>query len=528
MSVRQTGWAMLCSTTVQEAMDFAIISQAATLESRIPFVHFYDGFRTSHEIQKIEEITFDDMRSMIDDKLVADLRTRALSPDHPTMKGTAQNPDVFFQGRETVNKYYKVCPAIVQKYMDKFAALTGRQYKLFDYVGAPDAESVIVIMGSGADTVHETVDALNAQGGKVGVLKVRLYRPFSVADFVNALPSTVKKIAVLDRTKEPGSLGEPMYEDVRTAIGEAMQTKIASFKEYPVIIGGRYGLGSAEFTPAMVKGVFEEVAKAAPKNNFTVGIIDDVTFSSIDYDPSFSLDGAGIHRALFYGLGSDGTVGANHNSIRIIADKTDNNTQAYFVYDSKKAGSVTVSHLRFGKDPIRKPYLITSANFIACHNFSFLEKVDMLKNLEVGGTFLLTSEYDKDAIWEKLPGFVQKQIIDKKVNFFVIDAVKIAESLGLGSRINVIMQTAFFEIAKVIDSKIAIAAIKDAARKSYGKKGEAIVNMNIAAIDQAVAGIQKVVIPAAVTKDIKFIEPVSADAPLFVREVTAKNDEAGR
>jgi pyruvate-ferredoxin/flavodoxin oxidoreductase len=522
MAVRQTGWGLLGSSTVQEAMDFALISQAATLESRVPFVHFYDGFRTSHEIQKIEELTFDDMRAMIDNNLVAAMRTRALSPDHPTIKGTSQNPDVFFQGRETVNKFYTACPAIVQKYMDNFAKLTGRQYKLYEYIGVPDAERVIILMGSGCDTVHETVDALNKQGAKVGVLKVRLFRPFSMADFIKALPASVKKIAVLDRTKEPGAMGEPLYEDIRTAVGEAMQIKITSFKDYPTIIGGRFGLGSSEFTPAMVKGVFDELTKPSPKNHFSIGINDDVTHASVDFDPSYSLDGADVHRSLFYGLGSDGTVGANHNSIKIIAEKTDNNTQAYFSYDSKKAGAVTVSHLRFGKNLIRKPYFITTANFIACHNFSFLEKYDMLKNLEAGGTFLLTSEYNKTAVWEKLPGFVQKQIIDKKINFYVIDAVKIASELGLGSRINVIMQTAFFEIAKVIDSKIAIEAIKDAARKSYGKKGEKIVSMNIAAIDQAISGIEKVEYPKNVTKEIKFIEPVSADAPDFVKKVTAK------
>ncbi|MGB7567935.1 MAG: pyruvate:ferredoxin (flavodoxin) oxidoreductase [Chitinivibrionales bacterium] len=522
MAVRQTGFGLFCSSTVQEAMDFALIAQAATLESRVPFVHFYDGFRTSHEIQKIETLTFDDMRAMIDDRYVADMRKRALSPDHPTIKGTAQNPDVFFQGRETVNKYYNACSAIVQKNMDKFAKLTGRQYKLYEYVGAPDAERIIVCIGSGCDTVHETVDAMNKQGAKVGILKVRLFRPFSMADFIKAIPASVKKIAVLDRTKEPGAMGEPLYGDIRTAVGEAMQVKIAVFKEYPVIIGGRYGLGSAEFNPAMVKGVFDELAKPNPKNHFSIGITDNVTNASIDYDPSYSLDGADVQRSLFYGLGSDGTVGANHNSIRIIADKTDYNTQAYFSYDSKKAGAVTVSHLRFGKNVIRKPYLITKANFIACHNFSFLEKYDMLKNLEENGTFLLTSEYDTNAIWEKLPGFVQQQIVNKKINFYIIDAMKIASDLGLGSRINVIMQTAFFEISKVIDSTVAIEAIKEATRKSYGKKGEKIVAMNIAAIDQAIGGIQKVNYPNKVTTEVKLIEPVSGDAPDFVKKVTSK------
>ena len=521
MSVRQTGWAMLCSSTVQEAMDFSLIAQAATLEARVPFVHFYDGFRTSHEIQKIEELTLDDMRSMIDDKLVAAMRTRALSPDHPTIKGTSQNPDVFFQGRETVNKYYAACPAIVQKHMDAFAKLTGRQYTLFEYIGAADAQRIIILMGSACDTVHETVEALNKQGEKVGVLKVRLFRPFSVVDFIKAIPATATKIAVLDRTKEPGALGEPLYEDVRTAVGEAMQIKIAPFKTWPTIIGGRYGLGSAEFNPAMAKAVFDELAKPDPKNHFSIGVTDEVTGASIDFDPSYSLDGADVHRAMFFGLGSDGTVGANHNSIRIIADKTDFNTQAYFSYDSKKAGGITVSHLRFGKKAIRKPYLITKSNFLACHNFSFLEKYDMLKNLEPGGTFLLTSEFDAASVWEKLPGFVQKHIVDKKIVFYVIDAIKIAESLGLGSRINVIMQTAFFQIAKVIEPAVAIDAIKEATRKTYGKMGEKVVNMNIAAIDQAVSGLQKVDYPKTVTNPVRPIEPVSGEAPDFVKKVTS-------
>jgi pyruvate-ferredoxin/flavodoxin oxidoreductase len=522
MAVRQTGWGLFCSSTVQEAMDFALIAQAATLEARVPFVHFYDGFRTSHEFQKIEELTFEDMRAMIDDTYVTAMRKRALSPDHPTIKGTSQNPDVFFQGRETVNKYYAACPAIVQKYMDKFAKLTGRQYKLYEYIGAPDAQRIIVIMGSGADTVHETVEELNRKGEKVGVLKVRLFRPFSVTDFIKAIPATATKIAVLDRTKEPGSLGEPMYEDVRTAVGEGMQSKIASFKEWPTIIGGRYGLGSAEFTPAMVKAIFDELGKSNPKNHFSIGVTDDVTGASIAFDPSYSLETSDTFRGLFYGLGSDGTVGANKNSIKIIADNTDFNAQAYFSYDSKKAGTVTVSHLRFGKKTIRRPYLITKANFLACHNFSFLEKYDMLANLEAGGTFLLTSQYGAGEVWDKIPGFVQKHIVDKKINFYVIDAVKIAESLGLGSRINVIMQTAFFEISKVIDSKMAIDEIKAAAKKSYGKKGEKVVAMNIAAIDQAISGIQKVNYPASVTKPILPIEAVSGNAPDFVKKVTSK------
>ncbi|MCF7954718.1 MAG: 2-oxoacid:acceptor oxidoreductase family protein, partial [Phycisphaerae bacterium] len=392
MACRQTGFAMLCASNIQEVMDFALISQAATLESRIPFIHFFDGFRTSHEIQKVEELDYDDMRAMIDENLVNAHRARALSPDHPMMSGTAQNPDVYFQGRETVNKYYDATPAIVQAAMDKFAGITGRQYKLFEYVGAEDAEKVIIVMGSGSDTIHETVDYLNANGQKVGMLKIRLFRPFSVSDFVSVLPKTATKIAVLDRTKEPGSIGEPIYMDVRTAIGKAMSDGSLSYDGYPTIVGGRYGLGSKEFTPAMVKAVFDNLDAATPKDSFTVGINDDVTNSSLEIDSSFSTS-QNVFSAMFYGLGSDGTVGANKNSITIIGEQTDNFAQGYFVYDSKKAGAVTVSHLRFGKELIRSPYLITEADFIACHNPSFLEKYDMLGHAKEGGTFLLTSSH---------------------------------------------------------------------------------------------------------------------------------------
>ncbi|HON10459.1 MAG TPA: pyruvate:ferredoxin (flavodoxin) oxidoreductase, partial [Chitinispirillaceae bacterium] len=513
MAVRQTGFALLSSTSVQEAMDFALIAHSATLEARVPFVHFFDGFRTSHELQKIEELTFDDMRAMINDELVWAHRKRSMSPDRPFIKGTAQNPDVYFQGRETVNPFYLMCPGIVQKYMDKFAKLTGRQYHLFDYVGAPDAENVIVIMGSGADTVHETVDFLNKQGRKTGVIKVRLFRPFSVKNLIDAIPATVKKIAVLDRTKEPGSLGEPLYEDVRSAIGEAFQEGNTKFSSMPVIIGGRYGLGSAEFTPAMVKTIFDELDKSSPKNHFVVGINDDLTNSSLDFDRSFSIEGEDVYRALFYGLGSDGTVSANKNSMKIIADKTDNYTQGYFVYDSKKAGTVTVSHLRFGKNPIRSPYLISKANFLACHNFSFLEKLNMLDNLQDGGIFLLESQYDKDRVWSMLPGRVQKQIIDKKLKFYVIDAIGIAQKIGLGPRINTIMQTAFFKISRIIDENIAIDSIKNAVKKTYGRKGDAVVKMNIDSIDMALAGIQEVSIPSAPTNPVEEIKVVPDDAP---------------
>ncbi len=521
MAVRQTGFGLLSSASIQEAMDFTLIAQAATLESRLPFVHFYEGFRISHEIQKIEELTFDDMRAMIDENLIKAHRERSMSPDHPTLRGTSQNPDVYFQGRETVNKYYNACPAIVQKAMDKFAKIVGREYKLFQYVGDPDAERIIIIMGSGGEAVHETVDYLNAKGEKLGLIKVRLYRPFDVKSFINAIPSSVKSIAALDRTKEPGSLGEPLYEDVRSAIGEAMEEGYAPFDSYPIITGGRYGLGSSEFTPAMVKGVFDELAKEKPKNHFTIGIEDDVAGTSIDYDPSFSVEDEETFRALFYGLGSDGTVGANKNSIKIIGKGTDNYAQGYFVYDSKKAGAITVSHLRFGPKLIRRPYLVSKANFLACHNFSFIEKYDMLKNLEDRGTFLLTSEFDKDTVWEKLPGRVQKQIIDKKINFFVIDAIRIAADIGLGARINVIMQTAFFRISRIMDEISAVKAIKDAIDKTYGKKGEKVVEMNNNAVDQALENIQKVDYPSEITNEITEIKPVPDSAPNFVKEVTA-------
>ncbi len=522
MAVRQTGFAMLASSNPQECMDMALIAQAATLESRVPFVHFFDGFRTSHELQKIEEISLDDMRAMIVDKLVEEHRNRAMTPDRPILKGTAQNPDIYFQGRETVNLYYNKCPAIVQKTMDKYAAVTGRQYHLFDYYGASDADRIIVVMASACDTVHETIDYLNQRGEKLGVVKVRLFRPFDMKALIDAIPATVKKIAVLDRTKEPGALGEPLYCDVRTAIGEAMETGTARFKSYPVVIGGRYGLGSAEFTPAMVKSIFDELTKEKPKNHFAVGITDDLTGNYLPFDRNFSVESDDVHRALFYGLGSDGTVSANKNSIKIIADKTDNYAQGYFVYDSKKAGTITVSHLRFGNKPIRSPYLITKANFIACHNFSFIERYNMLDNLIEGGTFLLESPYDKDTVWSKLPGRVQKQLIDKKARFFVINAIGIAEAIGLGGRINTIMQTAFFSIAKVISEKLAIDSIKYAVKKTYGRKGEAIVNMNIASIDKALEGVQQVSIPSAPTNPIEPLKAVPEDAPEFVHTVTER------
>jgi len=521
MACRSTGWVMLCSNNVQEVMDFALISQASTLRARIPFLHFFDGFRTSHEVQKVEELTFDDMRAMVNEELVLAHRSRALTPDHPVMRGTAQNPDVYFQGRETVNKYYLPVPAIIQEEMNKFAKLVGRQYKLVDYVGAPDAERVVVVMGSGADTAHETVEALTAKGEKVGVVKVRLFQPFPIDAFVAALPATVKKIAVLDRTKEPGALGEPLYLAVRTAIGEAMADKKTSFSQYPAIVGGRYGLGSKEFTPAMVKAVLDNLKDDRPKNHFVVGINEDVCNSSLHFDPAFKVSAPGLYAAMFYGLGADGTVGANKNSIKIIGEKTDNNAQAYFVYDSKKSGSITTSHLRFGKGTIRSPYLIEQADFVACHNFSFLEKYDMLAKAKEGATFLLCSAYDKNEVWDRMPVEVQQQIIAKKLKFYVINAIKLAEELGLGARINVIMQTAFFKISNIIPLESALEAIKDAIKKTYGKAGEKVVAMNNKSVDAALENIYEVSVPANATSKIKKPPVVAAGAPKFVQDVTA-------
>ncbi len=517
MACRSTGWAMMGGVNVQEAHDLALICQAASLESRIPFVSFYDGFRTSHEIQKIELLSKDDMRHMIDDKLVREHRMRALSPDRPTIKGTAQNPDVFFQCREACNPWYDKCADIVEKQMDKFAKMTGRQYHLFDYYGAPDADRVMIIMGSAADAAQEMVDWLNAKGEKVGVITVHLYRPFSVKHFLAAIPKSVRKFAVLDRTKEPGALGEPMYEDVRTAFGEAMQDDKSLFGgHWPNVIGGRYGLSCKEFTPAMAKAVFDELKKDAPKNHFTVGIDDDVTHTSLDFDRDLDIEADDVKRCLFYGLGSDGTVGANKNSIKIIADYTDNYAQGYFVYDSKKAGAITTSHLRFGPRPIKSTYLVHSANFIGCHQWSFLEKYDMLKDLKEGGVFLLNSIYDKDEVWDQLPKEVQQQIIDKKVQFYVIDAYKVAEKTGMGVMINTIMQTCFFNIANVIPAEEAISYIKDAIKKTYSKKGDAIVKKNNDAVDQALAHLFQVDYSGKSATGKSKPPIVSPDAPKFV------------
>lgn len=520
MAARSCGFAMLCSRSVQEAMDFALIAQAATLESRVPFLHFFDGFRTSHEIQKIEELTFDDMRAMIDDDLVFAHRRRGLTPDAPVIRGTAQNPDVYFQGRETVNRFYQEAPAITQKAMDRFAKLVGRQYRLYDYVGAKDAEKVIVVMGSAGETTERTMSYLAGRGEKLGLVQVRLFRPFSVADFVKALPSTVRSIAVLDRTKEAGAIGEPLYLDVRTAIGEATEAKMASFDTYPKVIGGRYGIGSKDPTPAMIKAVFDNLTMAEPKNHFTVGINDDVAGTSLPVDETFVIEGEKVFRGMFYGLGADGTVGANKNTIKIIGGETENFAQGYFVYDSKKSGAMTVSHLRFGEAPIRDPYLLTTASFIACHHPSFLKTYDMLENAEEGATFLLTTSHRKEDVWDTLPLEIQRHLIEKKMRFYIIDAVALAEELGLGSRINMIMQTAFFVISNVIPKEEAIASIKAQIKKTYQKKGEEVVRMNYASVDVALQNIVEVPIPAQATgKPMR--GPVVPDAPAFVKDVLA-------
>ena len=522
MAARSTGFAELASNNIQEVMDNALIAQAATLEARVPFLHFFDGFRSSHEIQKVEEIPYDVMREMIDNDLVRAHRERGLNPEKPVIRGTSQNPDVFFAARETVNKYYQATPAIVQKVMDKFAKLTGRAYHLFDYVGAPDAERVVVLMGTGADTMDETVNYLVNQGEKVGAIKVHLYRPFSAKDFVNALPASVKAIAVLDRTKEPGSLGEPMYEDVRTAVTEMMEADGTAFKKMPIIVGGRYGLGSNEFNPGMAKSVLDNLALKEPKNHFTVGIHDDLTNMSLEWDSSFSTAGKDVHRAMFYGLGSDGTVGANKNSIKIIGEATDNYCQGYFVYDSKKAGAMTVSHLRFGKSRIKSTYLIQRANFLGCHKFSFLEKYDMLRNVAKGGVFLLNAPFNKDEIWENIPVEVQQQIIDKELEFYVIDGYKIAEKAGMGTRINVIMQTAFFKISGILPEDQAIDLIKKYIKKTYTKKGQDVVEKNITTIDMALGAIEKVDYPKKTVGDKHMIQIIPDDAPDFIKEVTGE------
>ena len=522
MACRSTGWGMLGSASVQEAVDFALIAQAATLRSRIPFVHFFDGFRTSHEVQKIEMLTDADLRALIDDQLIAGLRARAMSPDRPVLRGTAQNPDAFFQGREACNNFYTACPQIVQDAMDQFAKVVGRAYKLFDYVGAPDAERVIVLMGSGCEAAHETVDYLLKKGEKVGVLKVRLYRPFDTCKFVEALPAGVKSIAVLDRTKEPGATGEPLYQDAVTALAEGLMSGFGKLKTMPKVVGGRYGLSSKEFTPAMVKAVFDNLKPKQPKNHFTVGITDDVSHTSLPVDPEFSTEPDNVIRAMFYGLGADGTVGANKNSIKIIGEGTENFAQGYFVYDSKKSGSMTVSHLRFGPEPIRSTYLVSRANFVACHLPTFLEKFDMVKPLIPGGTFLLNTPYSKDEVWSKLPTPLQEQLIAKKAKFYVIDATKVARDSGMGGRINTIMQVCFFALSGVLPREKAIESIKYSIKKTYGKKGEEVVAMNLKAVDNTLEHLHEVPVPKNVNGSGGLLPPVTPNAPQFVKDVLGK------
>ena len=514
MAVRQTGWALLGSGSVQEAHDFAIIAQAATLKSRIPFMHFFDGFRTSHEVTKIEQLTDDDLRSMLDEKLIHAHRTRGLTPEHPVLRGTAQNPDVYFQMREAVNTFYTATPAIVQEAMDTFASLVGRQYHLFDYVGHPEAERVVILMGSGGETAEETVNYLATKGEKVGALRVRLYRPFSIEHFIKALPKNVKSIAVLDRTKEPGASGEPLYMDIVNALVESQKSNIK-------VIGGRYGLSSKEFTPAMVKATLDELKKKEPKTHFTVGITDDVSHTSLEVDASFSIESDETVRCVFFGLGSDGTVGANKNSIKIIGEETDNSAQGYFYYDSKKSGTVTISHLRFGPKPIHAAYLIeqNQANFVACHQFTFLERVDMLKYAKPGAVFLLNSPYNKDEIWDKLQREVQQDIITKKLKFYVINGYEVAEKTGMGGRMNTIMQTAFFAISGVLPREQAIEEIKHSIEKTYGKRGEAVVKQNFEAVDATIQNLHEVKVPAAVTSKMTRRLAVPKEAPDFVQNV---------
>jgi len=519
MAARSNGFAMLTSRSVQEAHDMALIAHAATLEARLPFVHFFDGFRTSAEVNKIERLTNDDIRAMVEEKFVTEHRERALSPDHPVLRGTAQNPDVYFQGRETVNPFYAATPAIVQKYMDKFAKIAGRSYQVMEYFGAKDADRVVVAMCSGAETAEETAKFLMNKGEKVGVLTVRLYRPFSVEHFLKVLPATVKKIAVLDRTKEPGATGEPLFQDVVAAIAEGITNGTAPFKTAPVIIGGRYGLSSKEFTPGMAKAVFDELKKDTPKGHFTVGINDDLTHSSLEYDADLDIESPKTVRCVFFGLGADGTVGANKNSIKIIGEETDNNAQGYFYYDSKKSGSVTISHLRFGPEPIRAPYLIRKANFVACHQYSFLERFDMTRYALPGAVFLLNSIYGPEEVWDKLPQEVHKDIIAKKLKSYAIDDNEVAQKTGMGGRVNTIMQTCFFSISGVLPRDLAIAEIKKSIKKTYGKRGEAVVKQNFDAVDTALDHLHEIKYPEKVTSKLTRRPSVSDAAPKFVKDV---------
>jgi pyruvate-ferredoxin/flavodoxin oxidoreductase len=523
MACRQTGFAFLASNSPQEAHDLACIAHSATLKARIPFVHFFDGFRTSHEINTFQTLSDDILRAMIDPEAVLAHRQRALSPDHPVIRGTAQNPDVFFQGREAINPFYAKVPAIVADTMAAFAKLTGRHYQLFDYEGDPNAEHVVIAMGSGAETLSETAAYLNKQGRKTGVLKVRLFRPFSIQHFINALPKSVKAIAVLDRTKEPGALGEPLYQDIITALQQAREQGLTQNFFQPKIIGGRYGLGSKDFTPSMAKAVFDELTKPSPKNSFTVGIEDDVSHLSLNFQDTIHLEGDSVFQALFFGLGADGTVGANKNTIKIIGDTTPSYAQAYFVYDSKKSGAITISHLRFGPQPIRAPYLIQRANFIGCHQFQFVEKYDLLENIVDGGVFLLNAPFENaDELWNKLPKELQAKILEKNLNFYAIDAYKVAKDTHMGTRTNTIMQTCFFAISGILPKDEAIAKIKDSIKKTYGRKGEDVVQKNFQAVDQTLANLHEISLEGRQANSLHAKLPaVSVQAPDFVKKVIA-------
>ncbi len=521
MAARATGFALLSSNSVQEVMDLALIAQAASLRSRIPILHFFDGFRTSHEVMKIEELADEDLRALIDDRLVHEHRARALSPDHPVLRGSAMNPDVAFQAREACNPYYLKFPEILLEEMGRFAGRIGRSYRLFEYEGAPDAERIIVIMGSGAETTAETAACLNRSGERVGLVKVRLFRPFSVSHFLEALPGSVKSIAVLDRTKEPGAIGEPLYQDVVTALAEGGSNGLSPLPRMPRVIGGRYGLSSKEFTPGMVKAIYDELAKDRPRNHFTVGITDDLTGTSLEYDAGYDTQDAEVFQAVFFGLGADGTVSANKNSIKIIGERTENRAQGYFVYDSKKAGSITISHLRFGPQPIRSTYLIQKANFVACHQFHFLERYDILDPAAEGATFLLNSPFGPEEVWDRIPRKVQEEIIRKKLKFFVVDAYRIAKENGLGTRINTIMQTCFFKIAEVISPEVALSEIKRVIESSYGNKGAEMVARNFRAVDQALETLHAVKVPARAAGTIELPPVVPPESPPYVKDITS-------
>ncbi|WKJ89209.1 pyruvate:ferredoxin (flavodoxin) oxidoreductase [Methylomonas montana] len=524
MAARMTGFAMLCSNSPQEVQDLALIAHAVSLQSRIPFMHFFDGFRTSHEVAKIVSLDDSVIRAMVKDEWVSAHRGRALTPDKPVLRGTAQNPDVYFQGRESVNPYYAALPEIAQQAMDHFATLTGRQYRLYEYVGAPNAERVIVLMGSGAEAVEETLDYLNRQGEAVGLLKVRLFRPFAPERLIEALPASCRKIAVLDRTKEPGADGEPLYKDVLTALVQDFSNG-GKFVSLPKVVGGRYGLSSKEFTPGMIKAVYDELKREQPKNQFTIGIHDDVSHTSLDWDADYRTDAHDqTFQAMFYGLGSDGTVGANKNTIKIIGEETDWYAQGYFVYDSKKSGAITVSHLRFGPKPIRSTYLIgeNDAKFIGCHQTVFLERYDMLANAADKSVFLLNSPVSADKVWDTLPRKMQQQMLDKKIRFYLIDGNAVAEKSGMGKRINTIMQTCFFAISGVLPQEQAIAAIKHAVEKTYGKKGQRVVDLNFKAIDETLAGLQQVPLPKQADSGFDIMSRIADSAPDFIKRVTGE------